>query len=272
MTIDLVALAEAAAVIPPRSADPTEAAALLFHHGASVLVDAGTTEAAGGELAARVLGSRLLAAGRPIEVTDGGGRDARRSADAARRMLPLHTDGFAYGAQAPDVFFLLCTTPSDGDGGSFLVDQAALVEQLAAAAAPGPELADFLRHHVVDQTQPGTAPALGPIAMPLPSGHAAIRRSIDVRPRDDDPDPARTARLLTLWQGLLDGVGALAPRFFLGAGEAVAIDNTRLAHGRDAYTNPGRLLWRCWAWTDRSGGVPPGELWSDTRMLVATEY
>jgi hypothetical protein len=266
--LDLVSFASACAVLPERTADPVRARELLERDGASILTSAGTTADDAGRLASTVLGPRLVAAGHPIEVTDGGGRDKRRTPDAARRLLPLHTDGYAYGAAAPDVFFLLCTTPSTGDGLSFLVDQWRMLDQLAADPDFA-ELADFARTHVVDQSEPGALPALGPLALPLPSGAAAVRRSLDVRPTVDDPDPARTSRLLTLWQGLLDSVGALAPRFAVGAGEAVAIDNTRVAHGRDAYTTPGRLLWRCWAWTDRAGGVPAGELWSDTRMLFA---
>ena len=266
--IDLVSLSAVAGVVPPHTDDPASVAALLDRVGAVVLMGAGTDESAAAGIARRTLGDRLVAAARPIAVTDGGGRDRRLTEDAARRMLPLHTDGFAYGASAPDVFFLVCTTPSAGDGMSFLVDQLALLDALAACDAPGPELVDFVRHHVVDQTEPGAHPALGPIALPLPNGRAAVRRSIAVRPADDDPDPARTARLLTLWQGLLDAVAALVPRFRLEAGDAIVIDNTRVAHGRDAYTADDRLLWRCWAWTDRAGGVPDGELWSDTRMLV----
>ena len=266
--IDLISLSAVAGVVPPRTDDPASVLALLDRVGAVVLMGAGTDESAAAGIARRTLGDRLVAAARPIAVTDGGGRDRRLTEDAARRMLPLHTDGFAYGASAPDVFFLVCTTPSAGDGMSFLVDQLALLDALAACDAPGPGLVDFVRHHVVDQTEPGAHPALGPIALPLPNGRAAVRRSIAVRPADDDPDPARTARLLTLWQGLLDAVAALVPRFRLEAGDAIAIDNTRVAHGRDAYTADDRLLWRCWAWTDRAGGVPDGELWSDTRMLV----
>jgi len=266
--IDLISLSAVAGVVPPRTDDPASVLALLDRVGAVVLMGAGTDESAAAGIARRTLGDRLVAAARPIAVTDGGGRDRRLTEDAARRMLPLHTDGFAYGASAPDVFFLVCTTPSAGDGMSFLVDQLALLDALAACDAPGPELVDFVRHHVVDQTEPGAHPALGPIALPLPNGRAAVRRSIAVRPADDDPDPARTARLLTLWQGLLDAVAALVPRFRLEAGDAIVIDNTRVAHGRDAYTADDRLLWRCWAWTDRAGGVPDGELWSDTRMLV----
>jgi len=264
----VAALAAQCGVTPERTNDPAVARELLDRDGAAVLVDVGTDIDAARRLAATVLGERLVSAGHPIEVTDGGGRDRRRTADAARRMLPLHTDGYAYGAQAPDVFFLLCATPSAGDGGSFLVDQQRLIAELAGDPA-GAELAEFLGSYVVDQTEPGGLPALGPVALPLPSGHRAVRRSLDVRPRDDDPNPALPARMLTLWQGLLDAVGALAPRFSVGAGEALAIDNTRLAHGRDAYTTPGRMLWRCWAWTDRAGGIPDGELWSDTRMVLA---
>ena len=269
MSLDLAALAARCSVVPRRVSDPEAARELLFTRGAAVLTGLGTDEPAAATVAAGLLGDRLVAAGHPIEVTDGGGLDRRRFADAARRMLPLHTDGFGYGAAAPDVFFLLCATPSADDGLSFLVDQAALLDALADTPAER-ELAQFLLSHPVDQTEPGAVPALGPVALPLPSGARAIRRSVDVRPADDDPDPARTARLLSLWQGLLDGVGALAARFAVGAGEALAIDNTRVAHGRDAYTDPGRLLWRCWAWTDRAGGQPAGELWSDTRMIFAT--
>jgi hypothetical protein len=266
VSLELGSLAEACEVVPERTEDPARAREVVFDRGAVVLSGLGTSEATAEALAAVVLGPRLVASGHPIEVTDGGGVDRRLTADAARRMLPLHTDGFSFGAQAPDVFFLLCSVPSDHDGGSFLVDQQRLLIELGRSAE-GRELAEFVTGHDVDQSAPGGFPAVGPIALPLPSGISAVRRSLDVRPRDDDPDPARVDRLLTLWQGVLDAVGALAVRFHLGAGEALAIDNTRMAHGRDGYTTPGRLLWRCWAWTDRAGGVPDGELWSDTRMV-----
>jgi hypothetical protein len=268
MTIDVVALSATCGVVPPRTHDPGAVPALVDEHGAAVLTGAGTTEADAAGIARRTYGDRLVAAAHPIPVTDGGGKDRRLDEDAARRMLPLHTDGFAYGASAPDVFFLVCTTASANDGSSFLVDQVALLDALAVTAAPGPALVHFVRNHVVDQTEPGAHPALGPIALPLPSGRAAVRRSITVRAADEDPDPAGTSRLLTLWQGLLDSIGALVPRFALHPGDAIAVDNTRIAHGRDAYTSDDRLLWRCWAWTDQAGGVPEGELWSDTRMLL----
>jgi len=266
--IDVVSLASSCSVVPERHDDPAVVRELLDRDGASILTGFDTSFEAASGLAELVLSDRFVASGHPIEVTDGGGKDRRLSADAARRMLPLHTDGFAYGALAPDVFFLLCETPAALDGMSFLIDQHRLIEELGATAEGAP-LATFVREHAVDQSEFGGVPAVGPIALPLPSGCSAVRRSPDVRPCDDDPDPATTARMLTMWQGILDTVGALAARFMLGAGEAIAIDNTRVAHGRDAYTTAGRMMWRCWAWTDRAGGVPEGELWSDTRMVLA---
>ena len=149
---------------PETTTDPVRARQLLDRDGAAVIDGVGRGEADAAGVAAFVLGPRLMAAGRPIEVTDGGGRDRRRTADAARRMLPLHTDGYAYGAQAPDVFFLVCVTASPGDGGSFLVDQLALLDALADDAA-GRELADFVLTHAVDQSEPGGMPAIGPSPM-----------------------------------------------------------------------------------------------------------
>lgn len=266
--LDIISLAARSAVVPEKTADPQRARELLDRDGAAVVTGFDTSEASAARVAGFVLQDRLVAAGKPIEVTDGGGLDRRRTADAGRRMLPLHTDGYAYGAQAPDVFFLLCATPSPHDGLSFLVDQQALLEAISEDPV-GAELATFVREHPVDQSEPGGVQAIGPIALALPSGGRAVRRSLDVRPADDDPDPARTDRLLKMWSGLLDAVGALAQRFAVGAGDALAIDNTRLAHGRDAYTSDGRSLWRCWAWTQAAGGVPEGELWSDTRAVLA---
>jgi hypothetical protein len=266
MSLDLTELVMACDVVPEPTADPALARVRLLEDGAVILTGLdGSRECASG-LAELLLADRLRASGHPIEVTDGGGMD-RRPADAARQMLALHTDGFAYGALAPDVVILLGSAASRGDGLSFLVDQQRLLAELMTSRE-GAELARFVRTHDVDQSETGGIPAIGPIALPLPSGVEAVRRSLDVRPHDADPDPATTARHLALWQGILDGIGALCRRFPLEPGHALAIDNARLAHGRDAYTTPGRLLWRCWAWTDRSGGIPDGELWSDTRMVL----
>ena len=47
-----------------------------------------------------------------------------------------------------------------------------------------------------------------------------------------------------------------APRFRLRPGEAVLVDNFRMLHGRDPYTDLRRKLWRLWHWTDMAMDVP----------------
>ena len=49
---------------------------------------------------------------------------------------------------------------------------------------------------------------------------------------------------------------AAAPRFRLRAGQAVLVDNYRVHHGRDAYRDLGRRMWRLWHWTKGCGQVP----------------
>ena len=66
---------------------------------------------------------------------------------------------------------------------------------------------------------------------------------------------------------------AAAPRFTLQPGQAVLVDNYRCHHGRDAYRDLGRRMWRLWHWTEAcdhvpqdptvtlAGGVDAGRVW-----------
>ena len=53
-----------------------------------------------------------------------------------------------------------------------------------------------------------------------------------------------------------------AERFHLESGEALLIDNLRMLHGREGYSSKSlgndRKMWRVWAWTDRTDGLPEG--------------
>jgi alpha-ketoglutarate-dependent taurine dioxygenase len=50
-----------------------------------------------------------------------------------------------------------------------------------------------------------------------------------------------------------------AARFTLGRGEAMIVDNFRLLHAREAFAglDQQRRMWRVWAWTSASFGLPP---------------
>merc|ERR1719265_946933 len=65
-----------------------------------------------------------------------------------------------------------------------------------------------------------------------------------------------------------------APRIFLKPGDALIVDNYRMFHGRDAFRDEQRLLWRVWIWTDGARGVPDGQLFStpgDTASAVSPD-
>jgi hypothetical protein len=51
-------------------------------------------------------------------------------------------------------------------------------------------------------------------------------------------------------------------------GQTLVVDNYRLLHGRDAYEDLQRMLWRIWVWTTDSLGVPDLPLASDTRHAI----
>jgi len=61
------------------------------------------------------------------------------------------------------------------------------------------------------------------------------------------------------WAHDFDPARALkaAPRFKLEPGDAVCMDNFRMMHGREPYTDPNRLLYRVWVWTTAGLPVPP---------------
>ena len=75
--------------------------------------------------------------------------------------------------------------------------------------------------------------------------------------------------MIDAWHQAAERVAEQAPRFKLAPGQAVVVDNYRMLHGRDAYTDPSRLLWRVWVWTSGSLGVPDMPLHSDTRHAAA---
>ncbi|CAN5795291.1 hypothetical protein BH10ACT1_BH10ACT1_41300 [soil metagenome] len=252
----------AVGLVPERTDDPVVAADLVARHGIAILTGRGTDEAGAQGVATDVLGD-LLALPDACAVREGGEGD--RVAVGSDQMLPVHADGFAYGDQHPDGLFLLCVHQGTGGGESIALDAYALLDALAHE---DPELHHFLLHVPVDLTEPDMRPTISPIVLTLASGRLAVRRSLYMAPAPDaddvDLDAARILRWRTLARSLSEGL----PRFRLDRGEALCIDNYRVLHGRDPFAGE-RFLWRIWAWTPRSNGVPSGPLHSDSRYASA---
>lgn len=260
---------------PTRTADPAEAARLMRTEGAAILTGLPIGKDTADGLARRVLGDRVVAAPEPIAVREGGDKDRKvTERDGHLVALPMHTDGFVYGHEAPDAMFLLCDVDSDEGGESVLIDDWAVVDALAAQpdGSPGRRLADFLTGTTLDLTSEGMVPRRGTMVTTTPAGRRLFWLGVlsgCMRPMPDDPDPQGTLALFDEVAALFERLRQRATRFRVAPGEAICVDNHRFSHSRDAYTDTDRLFWRVWAWTDLAVGVPEGKLASDTRYAAA---
>ena len=248
-------------IVPARTSDPERALALVVERGAAILTGVGPTETDAQDVARAVWRHRTVAVPPLAAVREGGDQD-RVKVDAAAR-LDLHTDGFAYGAQAPDVMALVCVQDGSTGGESFLADGDALLEFMPA------RLLRFLTETPVDQTEPGAHANIAPIVLRLPNGRMAVRQPLYAQPTTTSPDPTGDARHIAQWQALTAELSGRVPRFRLAPGEALVVDNYRVLHGRDGYAGQ-RFLWRVWAWTADGNGVPTGPLHSDSRYAFTT--
>jgi gamma-butyrobetaine dioxygenase len=263
-----VQLAHDLGLVPIRTADPAVARAAVREHGAAVLTGCDTSETGARSLPTLVFGSTLLAVPEAAEVREGGVHDPRPEYLNHTTPLPAHTDGFAYGDRYPDHFLLVCVADSEVGGESFLIDGYAVLDRLAddpsTAWVPG-----ALEDVVIEQTQPGKRSAVSPVVQRARDGRLMVRRFPHQRPRPDSRDPVSDQRMIDLWAGPSSTPRQRAPRFKLAPGDAVIIDNYRMLHGRDAYADLRRHMWRVWCWTDRCRGVPDGRLHSDSRHAGA---
>jgi alpha-ketoglutarate-dependent taurine dioxygenase len=243
-------------IVPPRTADPQHALALVAERGAAILTGVGPTEADAQDVARAVWRERTIAVPPPAAVREGGDQDRVKVEREVR--LDLHTDGFAYGDRAPDVMALLCVQDGSDGGESFLADGYALLEHMDRG------LRHFLTEVDVDQTEPGARPNIAPIVLTLPNRRVAVRQPLYAQPGPASTNPAADAARIAQWKQLTADLSERVPRFRLQPGEALVADNYRVLHGRDGYAGE-RFLWRVWAWTAEGNGVPAGPLHSDSR-------
>jgi hypothetical protein len=245
-----------ASVVPRRVGSPAEARAEVAASGAAILPGLGDQDAA---LAAgrAVLGGRCRRFGPQFEATkskqeaeaaevdeqpaDERGRKRRFTA-TRERMVP-HNDGFGFGDFGPDYLFLWCGRPDAAGGGeSFLIDGARLLE-LMAADPEYAQVAAFCWETVIDQS---VQVRHHPFQAPVPGQPAEAERA--------------QAALIGQWSRAVSAARDSGPMFPAGAGELICVDNYRLTHGRDAFSDPDRVMLSIWGWSDSAIAVPEGPL------------
>lgn len=250
---------------PAVATSPQHARALVEAQGAAIVPGIGPSEQDARNLAYDLLGSKVLAVPPAARVFDGGELDNRAPGLDHTAPLPPHTDGFGYGDQYPDYILLTCVHSCAAGGESFLVDGYRLLElmdQDKQTRWVPPALASV----EVDQTEQGMQSAVSPIVQTTAQGRRLLRRTFNQRAAQNSPNHQRDNDMIDAWCTWVDRAAEAAPRFKLNAGDALVVDNYRLLHGREAYTDLTRLMWRVWIWSsDSIDGAPDMPLHSDTR-------
>jgi hypothetical protein len=266
-----------ASVVPQRVATPAQARAEVAARGAAIVGGLGDREAA--FAAGRAfLGSDLRRFGLQFEATKAkqeaeaelvaeqpvDERGRKRRFTATQERMVAHNDGFGFGDFGPDYLFLWCGRPDGGgEGASFLIDGHRLLELLAA----DPEYADVARfawETDIDQSEPNfPLAAYAPIARRLPgSGRVQVRHHPFQAPVPGQPPAAEAAQtaLIGRWSAAVTAARDTGPMFHAMAGDLICVDNYRVTHGRDGYSDPGREMLSIWGWSATAIAVPEGPL------------
>ena len=266
-----------ASVVPQRVGTPAQARAEVDARGAAILPGCFDQEAAFAAGRA-MLGTDLRRFGLQFEATkekqeaeaavvaeqpaDQRGRKRRFTA-TEERMVP-HNDGFGFGDFGPDYLFLWCGRPdAHGEGTSFLVDGLKLLD-LMAGDPEYAQVALFAWETAIDQSEPNfPLAAYAPIARRLPgSGRVQVRHHPFQAPVPGQaPDiEAAQAALIGKWSQAVAAARDSGPMFHARAGDLICVDNYRLTHGRDGYSDPGRVMLSIWGWSADAVAVPEGPL------------
>jgi len=254
---------------PAVAASIEDALALLAKDGAVIINSIGPDAEDARGLAFELFGEGVLAVPPAARVFDGGEMDNKAPGVDHTTRLAAHTDGFGYGDFYPDYILLDCVNASDSGGESFLIDGYAVLEALQENRETA-WVPDAMAGTAVNQTEEGMQQSISPIVQHTAAGRLMVRKTLDQRAAPDSADPQRDNLMVQHWRDTAEAAVDTAPRFKLAPGQALVIDNYRMLHGRDAYSDLGRLLWRVWVWTRASKAGPPDlPLHSDTRYAHA---
>ena len=251
-------------VIPNRTSSIDRAKEELAKRGCVVFQHIGLQDSATRDFALRLFEDRTIAVPEGARVLEGGEAERERLDLSNLAGQPVHTDGFAYGDLYPDFILLGCVRSSEQGGESVLVDGYQLLENMDSSPENS-ELAERLRSVAIDMTEEGMQESHSPLVIETKSGRLMLRRTLEQKPCDNSSDATGDQEMIDLWIGAIDEAAVEAPRFKLQPGEVLVVDNYRMFHGRDPYTDADRMLWRVWVWTRDALGVPELELASDSR-------
>ncbi|MCA1834958.1 MAG: TauD/TfdA family dioxygenase [Actinobacteria bacterium] len=273
----------AAGLIPERTADPRRAFHLWSSDGAVILT--GNRIGAGATLAGArdVFGPRLFVCHSPSIVAASTVRDrpagcgllTQAAIGHAGIDAQPHIDGWLeFRDYYPDVVFVLGQRQAMRGGQWFVVDGQRLLDGLASDPIRR-ALIRFLWDVKLGQGQPSDSGMVGtgqraatcrPAASRTCGGRLTIRCHPYQRLLEDVAPPGHADRHhLAAWARITEQAARVAPRFALGPGELLCLDNYRIFHGLQPCAEVATLGHTLWAWTDMAFGLPyPDDLGAQT--------
>ncbi len=255
---------KACGVTPNRTSSLDCAREELAQRGCVVFQHIGPEDSATRDFALQLFEDRIIAVPDGARVLEGGEAERERLDLSNLAGQPVHTDGFAYGDLYPDFILLGCVRSSEQGGESMLVDGYQLLENIDSLTENA-ALSERLRSVPIDMTEDGMQESYSPLVIQNKGGRLMLRRTLEQKPCDNSSDASGDQEMIDCWIGAIDEAAEEAPRFKLQPGEVLVVDNYRMFHGRDPYTDADRMLWRVWVWTKDALGVPELELASDSR-------
>ena len=215
-------------------------------------------------LAREIFGSSLdmakdpVPAPHPKDSSKAGARYRKDGGSGKGGVYNVHNDGWnVYGELSPDYFILFCSEPAapEGEGDSWMLDGYQIMDAMSAESRE----AMFTQPMVSkDPTTRQISPLHGgdmwaaewqtPIAQALPDNGRVLCRMAG-RDLDVPAGPASEA-IHNEWNETAQRLADITPRFKLQRGQALVMDNYRMFHGRDDYSDPARRMWRVWCWTE----------------------
>ncbi|GAB3441967.1 hypothetical protein GCM10027570_08720 [Streptomonospora sediminis] len=229
-----------AGIVPARLPAGSRAREALHRDGAVVLTGLEPTADALAVAAALVHGSGLRQLFPVRERRSHGGGPVRLHADSFDTVVDIAGVPTRRRDPDEDAVFVQCLQPAPSGGDSFAADAYAFAD---ACAAGDPDLWEFLTGADVDlygawhdiRGVPA-APRVARHVEYTRTGRRIVRRTDGAAPLHRDPRADEIRAMLDRFQHALDELESALPRFRMGAGDILALDNYRCWHGRDAHS------------------------------------
>tara|TARA_B100001989_G_scaffold252838_1_gene236495 strand:+ start:388 stop:1269 length:882 start_codon:yes stop_codon:yes gene_type:complete len=274
------------ALFPKIASTPREAFHITKRYGAALLKLNSYNSESVLDTAREFIGPSLLALHKPKFI---GSEDNAVGREESKITVPHHCDSIGeyrsyvndsvYVEEAPDYMILCGNNPdSDGGGETFLADLKVAMDRMPY----------YYKKHLYDmnivnngklerlvisnpKNPVHTCHRIGQGIMNSFSKNATREliyntevvpkwkydpKSSSIQPSPYSKNPLKDMNAIEEYLNSIAYVSSVSRRFLLTPGMCVTIDNFRITHGREPFSDPTRSLWQVWLWSNESISTP----------------